>query len=332
MSKKLFLFITLIVFMGNYTNFFFPMNYRTADTILKKRTDINSNNVENSQQSEDKTHFSDLLDSSGNWLKHKAEKYHITLNNIVSEQEELEKGNNEKIIFFTKENNPEFVPGQTEDLNVIDNESDNNLDNNVVPKEQHREEQIEKKDTIFWIRETVGQEQHLSDDLEQTKIENIQLEESLDLVPEIIDNQESENNSHNNKAVNVPNVILTEFFQNEETISLAQETPEAKISQQGQYLSNSKSEVVFEESNIQKNSSFGISFDKNQLMYFGAGAVAIIIICGVTYVLYKNGTLKKISCYISEHKIAVSTTITALCVFALTGMYYVQQYNSSVLI
>lgn len=62
-------------------------------------------------------------------------------------------------------------------------------------------------------------------------------------------------------------------------------------------------------------------FDKKQLMCFGAGAVAIITVCGVTYVLYKKGRLKKIGSeiqqFVKAHKIGVASaafTIVALCI------------------
>lgn len=74
---------------------------------------------------------------------------------------------------------------------------------------------------------------------------------------------------------------------------------------------------------------FGISFDKKQLIGFGVGAVALIVICGVTYVLYKNGTLKKAGDYIGdlvvEHKFAVGSGISAVCAIVLTGIYAKQQ-------
>jgi len=71
---------------------------------------------------------------------------------------------------------------------------------------------------------------------------------------------------------------------------------------------------------------FGISFDKKQLMYYGAGAFALITICGVVaYVLYKDGTYKKVGDYIHEHKFAVSSAIGAVCILAIAGIYAKQQ-------
>lgn len=73
---------------------------------------------------------------------------------------------------------------------------------------------------------------------------------------------------------------------------------------------------------------FGISCDKTQLMYFGAGAIAIIVICGVTYVLYKHKdklTLEKVSNYVRKHKFAVSSGISVVCAIVLAGIYAKQQ-------
>jgi len=61
-------------------------------------------------------------------------------------------------------------------------------------------------------------------------------------------------------------------------------------------------------------------------MYFGAGAFAIITISGVAaYVLYKDGTYKKVGQYIGEHKFAVSGAISAVCALVIAGIYAKQQ-------
>ena len=66
---------------------------------------------------------------------------------------------------------------------------------------------------------------------------------------------------------------------------------------------------------------FEISFDKKQLMYYGAEAFAIIAICGVVaYVAYKNGTFKKISDYVVENKFEVRAVVGMACFLAFVGI------------
>jgi len=69
---------------------------------------------------------------------------------------------------------------------------------------------------------------------------------------------------------------------------------------------------------------FGVSFDKKMLLYFGVGAVALITIGGVTYVLYKNGTLKKVGVnmqqFIQTHKVGVASTITVAIALSFAGI------------
>lgn len=74
---------------------------------------------------------------------------------------------------------------------------------------------------------------------------------------------------------------------------------------------------------------FGITYDRETLLYFGAGAVALITVGGITYVLYKNGTLKKVGKelqkFVHEHKVGVATaTLVTICA-VVAGIYAKQQ-------
>jgi hypothetical protein len=79
---------------------------------------------------------------------------------------------------------------------------------------------------------------------------------------------------------------------------------------------------------------FGISFDKRELMYFGASAVVLITLGGVVYVICKNEytkkwTLEKVSQdmqkFAGEHKTAVTSTVVAAIVTAIALLYAKKQ-------
>lgn len=81
------------------------------------------------------------------------------------------------------------------------------------------------------------------------------------------------------------------------------------------------SETKEEQSSEGQFKLLNISLDKQKLMYFGAGAVALITICGITYVLYKNGTLKKASIFIQDHKVGSTAALSAIIALIIAGIY-----------
>lgn len=67
------------------------------------------------------------------------------------------------------------------------------------------------------------------------------------------------------------------------------------------------------------------SLSQEQALYYGCGAIAIVTICGVSYVFYKNGTWNKIGTVIKNNpRKAMSAALVS--VLALGGSLYC--YNS----
>jgi hypothetical protein len=72
-------------------------------------------------------------------------------------------------------------------------------------------------------------------------------------------------------------------------------------------------------SSEQSNSFFSYTFlSQENALKFGIGAIALITICGVTWILYKNGTLKKLYTKATEHpRITLASSIALLSVVSL---------------
>lgn len=102
-------------------------------------------------------------------------------------------------------------------------------------------------------------------------------------------------------------------------------------------VETTETQIVFHEEHHTKEMSnqaktlFGISFDKKQLLPFGIGAIAIIIICDVAYVLYKNNknkygwTLEKVNQdvkqFVIQHKTVLTSAVIATIVAAIAASY-----------
>lgn len=135
-------------------------------------------------------------------------------------------------------------------------------------------------------------------------------------------------------VVSNENTIVEEKNQQQESVQTEVVVVKQDESENSQTVNNNESELsVIPGTDLSRLQEIGASVQalctREAAIKFGIGAVALVTVGGVTYVLYKNGTLKKLADACKEHPyIAGGSIATGLSVVAgsLVAYYY---YGSS---